>query len=119
MKRLSVLQMAVAICAMVPLPAFVRAQVTNASLSGVVTDPAGLIVPKASMQLKAVDTGEIMTFNTGTDGVYAFTNLLPKVYELKVSAPGFRDYVQSGITLGLNEHARADVKLEMGTSVQT
>jgi len=71
------------------------------------------------MQLRAIDTGAVMTFTTGADGNYGFPNLLPRAYELRVSAPGFRDFVQSGITLGISEARELNVTLELGTAVQT
>jgi hypothetical protein len=77
------------------------------------------VVPEAQLTLTAVATGALAKFTTGTDGLYAFRNLSAGAYELKVSAGGFRDYVQRGIAVSINESVRVDIKLELGTAVQT
>jgi hypothetical protein len=101
------------------LPAQMRAQKTNATLSGSVLDPTGAVVPNVSMQLRAIGGGAVVSFTSGSDGGYGFQNLIPGVYELKVSAHGFRDFVQSGIELGINETVHLDIKLELGAAIQT
>ena len=95
------------------------AQSVNASLSGMVTDPSGAVVPDADLTLTSLDTAVVARSNTGPDGLYSFPNLQVGTYELKVSAKGFRDFVQRGIRLLLNEKVRQDVKLELGAETQT
>jgi hypothetical protein len=46
-------------------------------------------------------------------GRFLFSFLLPGTYELKVSAPGFGDYVQTGITLDVNAPATVNVLLAL------
>ncbi len=101
------------------LPIWALAQSFNATISGTVTDPTGAVVPNVELRLTAVATGAVAKFTTGPDGLYSFPNLQQGVYELKVSAKGFREYLQKGIAVNLNESVRVDVKLELGTAVQT
>jgi hypothetical protein len=119
MKRSLALRYAVIMFLLLLSPAILRAQMMNASLSGVVTDPTGAVIPNATAQLTAVGTGAVVTFTTGPDGSYTFPNLLPGIYVLKVTAKGFRDFEQSGIKLTLNEVGHVDVKLELGAAIQT
>ena len=95
------------------------AQSLNASLSGTVTDPSGAVIPEAELTLRAVTTSAVVRVTSGTDGLYSFPNLLAGTYELTVSAPGFRDYVQRGILLNLNQKVRIDVPLEVGAAAET
>ncbi|MGA2983923.1 MAG: TonB-dependent receptor [Terriglobia bacterium] len=113
------LRIVIPVVCLLLLPALGRAQVANASLRGTIFDQSGAVIPKASMRLKSLGEGAILTVSTGTDGGYVLPNLIPGIYELRVSAPGFREYVQSGIKLGIDETAHLDVKLELGTAAQT
>jgi carboxypeptidase family protein len=101
------------------LAALASAQSTNASISGTVTDPSGASVPSAELTLTAVATGAVSKATSGPDGLYSFPNLRPGIYELRATAKGFRDYVQTGIELTMNALVHQDVRLELGTAVQT
>src|SRR5579863_7388078 len=99
------------------LPSWGAAQNINASISGVITDPSGAVVPGATLTLTSLDTLAVATFKSRSDGHYAFPNLGPGRYELKASATGFRDYVRTGIVLGITQQARVDVRLQVGAAI--
>lgn len=102
------------------VPTSGRAQSLAGSISGTITDPSGAVVPDAGLTLKSVDTGvEVGKFTTRTDGLYHFGNLSQGTYQLRVSAKGFREFVQSGITIYVNQKVTLDVKLEVGAQQQT
>jgi hypothetical protein len=101
------------------LPNLARAQSFNASISGTVTDPSGAVVPNAQIALTAVGTGAVSKAASNEAGLYSFPNLQAGAYEVTVSALGFRDFVQRGIKVSINESVRVDVKLELGTATQT
>jgi hypothetical protein len=90
----------------------------NATVSGMVTDPSGAAVPGAQLTLTSVTKGSVAKATSGPDGLYTFPNLLPGTYELRASAKGFGDYVQTGIELSMNANVRQDVKLQMGTAIE-
>ncbi|MGH9325352.1 MAG: carboxypeptidase-like regulatory domain-containing protein, partial [Terriglobia bacterium] len=94
-------------------------QSTNSSMAGTIQDASGGVVPGAVVSLLAQATGKQAKFTTQSDGRFEFPDLQAGAYELRVSAPGFRDYVQSGIVLAINQTARLTVKLRVGSSVQT
>jgi Carboxypeptidase regulatory-like domain len=93
-------------------------QAATALLNGTIFDPAGAVVPNAQIILTHVDTSTAMETASGAEGLYSFPQLQVGDYELRVSAPGFRDYVQTGISLNLGDKVRVDVKLELGTAQQ-
>src|ERR1035437_783916 len=100
-------------------PALVFCQSQNSSISGTVTDASGAVVPGAELTLTSVQRQTTARTVSGSDGLYSFPNLVPGNYELKVEAKGFKPQVQRGLSLTINQLARADVRLDIGTDVTT
>src|SRR5215469_2043531 len=96
-----------------------RAQVYTASLTGVVTDPTGAVVPNAKVTLTDEAKGFSFAATTDTAGQYIVRDLPPSTYRLSVESQGFKTYTRSGITLDVKQTGTADVTLELGTSTQT
>src|ERR1022692_2345618 len=94
------------------------AQQATALLTGTVKDATGAVVVGAKVTLKKPKTNVARTTTTGKDGDYLF-NLVPiGTYEVTVEQAGFDRYVRKGITLEINQNARLDVALRIGTSSQ-
>jgi len=68
----------------------VLAQLSSASLNGVVRDPSGAVVANASVGLRNVDTTVERTTVSNDAVNYVFQNITPGRYTLKVTASGFR-----------------------------
>ena len=101
------------------VPILTWAQSQNASVGGVVTDPSGATVPNVELTLTSLQRQSTAKATTSSDGLYSFPNLEPGAYELKAVVTGFRQFVQKGITLNVNQLSRLDIKLEVGSDVQT
>jgi hypothetical protein len=95
------------------------AQSSNASISGTVLDATGAAVSGAQLTLTSVATGTVAKTVSSDQGLYSFPNLSTGPYELKVTAPGFRDHIRKGITVTLDASVRADINLAIGTEKQT
>ena len=69
------------------------AQVATASVTGVVTDKTGAVIPNAAVTLTEANTGiKRSTVSNGT-GDFAFASVVPSLsYRIAVSAPGFRSW---------------------------
>ena len=93
-------------------------QTFTANLSGVVTDQNGGVVPNARVTLKNLATNEERQANTGGEGRYTYSQLLPGTYELTTTAPGFRTYAAKDIRLIGNQSASLDVVLQLGEVTQ-
>src|SRR5262245_36993121 len=93
---------ALTICTLSFFPVRLSAQVTTGTVSGVVTDSAQAVVPNAAVQITNEATGVARTLKTDETGRFAFTNLQPAVYELNVSASGFKAAIQKGLQLQVN-----------------
>ncbi|HUU13558.1 MAG TPA: carboxypeptidase-like regulatory domain-containing protein, partial [Terriglobia bacterium] len=89
------------------------------SVTGVVTDPTGAVVPGANVTL--TDTTKGYTHRATTDGVgrYVIRQLPPSTYQLKVEAQGFKTSIQEGIVLAVAQASSVDVALELGTTAQS
>src|SRR5215467_3650282 len=102
--------LAVALCAALPA----ASQVLYGTLTGIVEDAAGAIVPKAAVKVRNANTSQEFTTLTNDAGGYTFSNLVSGVYELTFSASGFRPITRSGIVITVNTVRREDVGLEIG-----
>src|SRR5438270_4388299 len=96
----------------------VSAQGTRASINGAVRDSSGAVVPDAKLNLRSLSTTAVFSVTSGADGLYAFPNLVAGVYDLSVTAKGFREYVQKGITVNLDQQLRLEVALEVGATTE-
>jgi hypothetical protein len=95
------------------------AQGSRASISGIIQDPTGAAIPNVVLSLRSLATSAVAKTTSGSDGLYSFPNLTPGVYELTVSAKGFREYLQKGISVNLDQQVRIDVPLEVGATAET
>src|SRR5262245_23477781 len=97
-------------------PAF--AQTDRGTITGTVSDSTGASVP-AEVVVKNVATGvEYKTVATVT-GNYTVPSLPAGRYSLTISAAGFSQYVQEGITVQLSQTARVDVVLKVGAVTES
>jgi hypothetical protein len=90
------------------------AQRVKSSLSGIVSDPSGAVVPGATVVLTNAATGVSMKFVTNVDGTYRFPFLDAGNYTLNVTASGFKALIRTGIIVRVATDERMDVKLELG-----
>lgn len=90
------------------------AQSTTASLGGIVVDATGASVAEAAVTVQNVGTGFTQSSKSDPSGAFLFPRLPVGSYELRVEHPGFQTYVQSGITLTVNQAANANVTLQVG-----
>jgi hypothetical protein len=96
-----------------------EAQVSGATLSGIVTDPTGALVPNATITIRNTDTGATRTVTSNSEGFYSAPNLLPGNYEVKISAKGFSTTLQKGIVLTVSARQTYSPVLTVGKIDQT
>ena len=60
------------------------AQVPTGTITGVVRDESGAVVPRALITITNQATGETRSLNSGSDGTYSAASLPPGEYEVKV-----------------------------------
>lgn len=66
------------------------AQTETGQITGKVTDPAGAVVPGATVNVKSVETGRLITFTTTEEGLYTAPALQPGLYDVTIQAGSFK-----------------------------
>ena len=92
------------------VPASLAAQTHRASVRGTIFDPNGAAIPGASVSVTRLETGEVRTATTNSEGEYAIASLPAGEYEVKVQSTGFGSYSKK-IELLVNQERRFNVDL--------
>src|SRR4051794_27674091 len=95
------------------------AQLSTASVTGVVRDQSGSVVSAASLTLTNLDTQVKHQSLSNSAGNYLFLSIPPGNYSLDASAPSFQLWRLPSITLAVNQTATVDVGLQLGSLTQT
>jgi hypothetical protein len=97
---------------------FVWAQAESASITGTITDPSGAVQRNAQVTAVQEQTGTRIQALLSEDGQFSFPALRPGVYTITASAPGFKQSVQSGVILQVNQNVRIDIRMELGSTTE-
>jgi hypothetical protein len=89
------------------------------SISGVVTDPSGAVVPGVTVVATSVSTNVQSKAVTDSKGFYRFPTLNVDTYNVTASQAGFRDYAQSRVKIDANSALRIDISMELGSVTNT
>lgn len=97
----------------------VYAQVATGAILGTVTDPTGAVVPNSSVTVTDSSTGRAWRVMTSSSGFYDVEALPAQgtLYDVSVSAKGFKTQIIRGIKLSPGERATVNVSLTVGTTV--
>src|SRR5690242_770568 len=96
LKGLSFILLFFVILALLP-SARVNAQVTKGSISGIVEDPQGAVVPGAEIKAINKDTGETGSTVSDDNGLFRINLLSVGNYTLQISKQGFRQHAVTGV----------------------
>lgn len=95
-------------------------QQPTATLTGVVTDPNGALIPNATISVTNKATNFSRTVTTNNEGFYVIPNLPVGQYEVTVSAANFKTKVsESLITLNVGQSVTLDATLLIGDINET
>jgi hypothetical protein len=88
------------------------------SITGTITDPQGSAAPNAAIDVKNAETGQVFHGGTSSTGNYVIP-VPAGMYEMTVTAPGFKKYVRSNLEVEVATATRQDVRLELGGVTET
>lgn len=96
-----------------------HAQDFRATLFGQVTDPSGAAIAGATVRAVSVQTSETKEATTTAEGSYTIPYLNPGLYNLEVSAAGFRTLKRDKIVLRVADKINLPLKLQMGAVTES
>ena len=102
------------LAAVFALAAAARGQTSRGTVTGTILDPSGAVVVGARVTLTGTETGVRRSTLSNEAGIYRFDAVDLGVYELKVTHPGFRPFLATGIGVEANRITTIDVRLEVG-----
>lgn len=94
-------------------------QNTSGTVVGHVKDPSGASIAGATVTVVETQTKDTRTTVTNNAGDFTVPLLKPGIYEVTVKAPSFTTGVASGIALNVDQTARADVAMTVGSSTES
>ncbi|MGC4050053.1 MAG: TonB-dependent receptor [Paludibaculum sp.] len=94
--------------------AALSAQSFTAAVRGTVTDASGAAVPAASVVITETERNVPHAAVSDDSGRFQLTALPPGLYTVNVEAKGFRKYVQTSLTLAVQQQATLDIQLQVG-----
>jgi Carboxypeptidase regulatory-like domain len=95
------------------------AQSDRGSITGVVTDPAGAVVPGAAVEARNTANGGVYQAATTGTGNYTLSEMPTGPYEVSITVPGFKKFVRQGLDLQVRQIMRIDAKLEVGQASES
>jgi hypothetical protein len=101
-----------ALALLVCSPAF--AQETRATVTGIVKDAQGAVIPGVTVTVVNTDTGVSTEDVTNQSGVFNIQKLQPGPIRITATLPGFKTFVREGMTLRTAETVTVNVQLALG-----
>jgi hypothetical protein len=95
------------------------AQAVYGQILGSVTDPSGAAIPNAAVTVSNVSKGTEVTVQTNADGRFTADHLIPDVYDVKITAAGFKGFQQTGIQVFADTSPNVHAELAVGAADQT
>jgi hypothetical protein len=90
-------------------------QTETATVSGLITDSTGAVVPGAEVKLQSVDRGTTASGTTNNAGIYVFASVHPGPYQVTVQKPGFKQVDFLNLIVNVQDHIEQNFRLQVGS----
>src|SRR5436305_14313567 len=87
----------------------------TAQVTGRMTDPTSAVIPAAEVTVSNIETGDKRNTKSNDQGYYTVLFLEPGRYRVDVQAKGFTPVSQTNVTLRVEQVARLDFRLDVGS----
>lgn len=101
------------------IPVIAAAQGYFGTISGVLTDSSGAVIPGAKVTLVDQNKGFHFSATSDSDGRYLYRSIPPGVYTVTVEMAGFAKTERTNITVNVGENPTADLTLRVASANQT
>ena len=93
-------------------------QADTGSISGVVRDSSGGVLPNAAVTVTNAATAAARTVQTGANGAYTVSTLTPGIYNVQITASGFQPFNgKAEVTVG--GQVTLDARLSVSNKTET
>ncbi len=96
-----------------------RAQSTNASITGRVTDPSKAVIADAKVAVISVDTNVRYEGATNGSGEYYLTNLPPRSYRIEIEKTGFKKLIKPDVILHVQDSLELNFEMTLGSGSES
>ena len=100
-------------------PAVLRAQSTNGSISGRVTDPSKAVIADTKVAAISAGTNVRNEGATNDSGEYYLTNLPPGSYRVEIEKTGFQKLIKPDVILHVQDALEIDVEMTLGSGSES
>src|SRR5262245_768742 len=91
-----------------------QAQATFGTITGIVTDSSGAVVPNVVVKILSQDTGITREIATNESGIYEATHLNPGRYTVSTQSAGFKKFEHRDVVVEALRTVRINIALEVG-----
>ncbi len=121
LSKLTKLTLAAGFCALIIFfqPTFTHAQEFRGTITGIISDSTGAVIPGAAITVTEVKTGSLHKTTSDGAGQYNVPFLLPGQYTIEAEAPGFNRIARNNINIQAGDHPTINLTLVVGSSAQT
>src|SRR5262249_15335047 len=91
----------------------------NGTITGTVTDPAGAVVPAATVEARNTETGVIFRGESTNTGNYTISGLPIGSYVVTVQVQGFKTYTHTNLAIAATQVIKEDIALQVGSAAES
>jgi hypothetical protein len=120
MKRIRTLLCLIVVCAFGWAAPGYAQNVTTGTITGVVKDAQGGVLPGATVVATHTPTGTVYEGATAADGMFSLLNVrVGGPYTIEISMPSFRTERRTGVQVNLGQATALDLTLQLETLTET
>jgi len=116
--RPQILAITLIIAASIAVPATVSSQAYFGTVSGVLTDSTGAVVPGAKVIMTDQQKGFTFTTTSESSGSYLFRSIPPGVYKVSADSKGFGKTESAKFNVDINQNATTNLTLKVAGESQ-
>src|SRR5712664_2433849 len=96
-----------------------RAQSTNASLTGRISDPSKSVIADAKIAAIRTDTNVRYETTSNVSGEYYLPNLPPSTYQIEIEKPGFKKLIKPDVILHVQDALEINFEMTVGSASES